>query len=95
LNAVRASAEVVGAIFGVKDPPVNLPVKYRVAKKKHCKRVLAGLTIFLAGSVLSFLLSLSLLPLGILISGFAGLAIVASDKEFYKIKEEAKWYNIE
>jgi hypothetical protein len=93
---------VRAAIFGPKDPPSGLHAKYKVLKEKH-KRVLKAsvisLTSIIVGSALTlFFTSLPaiLFPIFFLVAPTLSYAkIVASDKEFYEVKEEAEWYGIE
>lgn len=95
LRAVRASAAITAAVFGSKEPPKNLQMKYMVAKGNHRKYVVAGWTIFLMGSILGFFLDPFIVPLMSIVFGVIGVVIVSSDKQFYELREKAVWYGIE
>lgn len=97
LNATRASAKIAAAVLSPKDPPSELPAKYRTAKGKHNKQVLGASAIsmlsFVIGCILGFPSS-SILISWLFITFLAFIILVGGDAEFYRLKEEAEWYGI-
>ncbi len=89
-KAVRASAAITAAVFGPKEPPEDLKMKYMAAKEDHKKLTMAGCLVFLLGAVLGIFLGPLMFFLVI-----PGILILMSDQQFYRLREKAIWYGIE
>jgi hypothetical protein len=103
--AAKTSAMITATVLGQKTPPNGLREKYILLKKNHDKRVLkasiislisiiTGLALMIFLNILAFSLLLFIVFF-IVVPALSYGKIVASDKEFYEVKEEAAWYGIE
>jgi hypothetical protein len=101
-TVVKTSASITAAVFDSKNPPIGLHEKYIMLKKSHNKRVLKASIISLISVVTGSALMMSFITLSVLffiifymiVPSLAYGKIVASDKEFYEVEEEADWYGI-
>ena len=90
-EACWASAAIAKAVFGMRDPPKELPSALRHAKERYWKRTIplaatASIAFLLAAAITRNLL----LALGVL----SGYVIQLLDRKYHYLKKEAKWFGI-
>ena len=90
-GACWASAAIAKAVFGMRDPPKELPSALRHAKERYWKRTIplaatASIAFLLAAAITRNLL----LALGVL----SGYVIQLLDRKYHYLKKEAKWFGI-